>query len=330
VVDNPVATSLATIRRRALSSQTNVAATLGYTGGYTAINQAQGTMTALPDVGQVINQGQVLYAVNGVPVALLYGSTPVFRTLAAGASASDVSGPDVAELNANLVALGYATRSELDPASDQFNWQTRRAVQKLQAHLGVKQTGSLSLGDVVFLPSAARVTTVSATLGGPAGPGQPVLTATSTTRQVTISLDAAQQSQVKVGDPVTIMLPTHQTTPGVVASVGTVAVSAASGGSGGPTVTVKVTPTDPAATGSLDQAPVQVSIITAKVQDALVVPVTALVALSGGGYAVEVVGGDGGRRLVPVTMGLVDDGDGLVEVTGSGLAAGQSVVVPGS
>jgi hypothetical protein len=147
---------------------------------------------------------------------------------------------------------------------------------------------------------------------------------------VTINLDAAQQSQVKVGDPVTIILPTHGTTPGVVAAVGTVAVTASGGGSGGPTVTVKVTPTDPTATGSLDQAPVQVSIITASVQDALVVPVTALVALSGGGYAVEVVSSDGVHRLLPVTMGLVDDSEGLVQVTGSGLAAGQSVVVPGS
>jgi peptidoglycan hydrolase-like protein with peptidoglycan-binding domain len=313
-----------------LSSQTNVAATLGYTGNYTAINQAQGTITALPDIGQVITQGQVLYAVNGIPVILLYGSTPAYRTLATGTSSSDVAGPDVAELNANLVALGYATRSELDPSSDQFGWRTKRAVQKMQAHLGVKQTGILELGQAVFLPSAARVTTVPATLGAPAGPGQPVLAATSTTRQVTINLDAAQQSQVKVGDPVTIILPTHGATPGVVAAVGTVAVTASGGGSGGPTVTVKVTPTDPTATGSLDQAPVQVSIITASVQDALVVPVTALVALSGGGYAVEVVSSDGVHRLLPVTMGLVDDSEGLVQVTGSGLAAGQSVVVPGS
>ena len=51
---------------------------------------------------------------------LLYGSTPAYRTLSEGASASDVTGADVSELNADLVALGYATRAELSPASDYF------------------------------------------------------------------------------------------------------------------------------------------------------------------------------------------------------------------
>jgi hypothetical protein len=73
---------------------------------------------------------------------------------------------------------------------------------------------------------------------------------------------------------------------------------------------------------------VQVGITTASVSNALVVPVTALLARSGGGYAVEVVGTPGRNHLVPVSLGLFDDADGLVQVTASGLAAGQSVVVP--
>ena len=72
------------------------------------------------------------------------------------------------------------------------------------------------------------------------------------------------------------------------------------------------------------------TITTASVSNALVVPVNALVALSGGGYSVEVVGTNGVHHLVSVSLGLFDDADGLVQVTGSGLAAGQHVVVPGS
>jgi hypothetical protein len=90
---------------------------------------------------------------------------------------------------------------------------------------------------------------------------------------------------------------------------------------------VDVTPSHPAATGSWDQAPVQVGITTASVPDALVVPVTALLAQSTGGYAVEVVSAGARNRLVPVSLGLFDDAAGLVAVTGSGLAAGQDVVV---
>lgn len=342
--------ALATVTRRDLSSQTQVNATLGYTGNYTVAYQGggsggssglaggatAGTFTQLPSAGTVVTQGQVLYRVNNSPVVLFYGTTPAYRTLSEGAAASDVTGPDVAELNADLVALGYATHAQLPAGSDEFSWQTKQAVEKLQQHLGVDQTGTLALGQAVFLPSAARVTSVSASVGGPAQAGGTVLVATSTSRQVSIALDTAQQADVKVGDTVTIALPNSQTIPGVVSSVGTVASNSSGSGSSGsgssgssnPTVTVLVTPTDPAQTGTWDQAPVTVTITTDTVSDALVVPVTALLAQAGGGYAVEVAAANSTHHLVDVTLGVFDDADGLVQVTGPGLAAGQRVVVP--
>ena len=108
-------------------------------------------------------------------------------------------------------------------AQTSFTYWTKVGVEKLQGALGVTENGTLALGQAVFEPTAVRVTTISATLGAPAQPGQPVLTATSTTRQVSIALDADQQSEVAVGDKVTITLPNNQTTPGVISSVGTVA-----------------------------------------------------------------------------------------------------------
>src|SRR5260221_4204001 len=116
--DNGATTSLATITKRSLSAQTLVDATLGYAGSYSIVNQAPGTFTALPAIGQVVRRGQVAYRVNGSPVVLFYGTTPAYRTLAQGLTASAVSGPDVQELNANLVALGYATQAQIDPTSD--------------------------------------------------------------------------------------------------------------------------------------------------------------------------------------------------------------------
>ncbi|MBU6515939.1 MAG: peptidoglycan-binding protein, partial [Acidobacteria bacterium] len=64
------------------------------------------------------------------------------------------------------------------------------------------------------------------------------------------------------------------------------------------------------------------------VHGVLVVPVDALLAQSSNGYAVEVVGVNGIHHLVPVTLGLFDDADGMVQVSGTGLAVGQRVVVP--
>ena len=196
------------------------------------------------------------------------------------------------------------------------------------------QTGGLDLGDVVFLPTAARVTTVLASLGGQAT--GPVMTASSTARVVSVALDADLQSEVRPGDRVTITLPDNSTTPGLVTSVGKVA-TISSGGSGGPgnpggaggstpTVPVTIRPTDLRASGSLDQAPVVVAITNQTVHNVLVVPVTALLALPGGGYAVEVAAADGAHRLVRVIPGLFDDAAGLVQVSGSGLMAGQRVV----
>jgi hypothetical protein len=200
---------------------------------------------------------------------------------------------------------------------------------------GSPATRRLPLGSVVFEPGPVRVTSVTPTLGQAVMPG-PVLGITTTARQVKIALAAAQQASVKVGDAVTIALPDNQTTPGRITYVSSVATSPSSPGSGrggeeesAPTIEVDVTPTDPTATGRLDQAPVDVSITTESVRDALAVPIDALLALASGGYALEIAEGRV-HRLEAVSLGLFDDADGLVQVSGQGVAAGQRVVVPAS
>ena len=325
VADNAYPTGLATVTRGSLSSQQQVSATLGYADSYSVLNQATGVYTQLPPAGQVVRRGQVLYRVSGDPVVLLYGSVPAYRSLSEG-----MTGADVRQLNANLVALGYAASSELDPASGYFSAETAYALGLYQDHLGVTGTGSLALGQAVFLPAAARVTMISAQPGAQAGPGSPVLQATSTRRQVSIALDASEQSYVRAGDKVAVTLPGNQTTPGVVSYVGTVATTppSATGGGGTPVITVDVALSDPSATGKLDQAPVQVSITTATVSGVLSVPVSALVSTAGGGYAVEAVQPGGIHELVTVSLGLFDDAAGTVQVSGTGLHAGQHVVVP--
>ena len=334
--DNGAPTSLVTIERRSLSKQLQVGGELGFAGAYTVVGQAHGTVTWLPAVGQVVAQGQVLYQVDGAPVVLLYGPTPAWRDLVAG-----TTGADVAQLNHALVALGYAKPSDVDSAWDRYNWATKAGVKKLQKQLAVEQSGELSLRGVVFLPDAARVTALQASLGAPAS--GPLLRATSTHPSVSVALSVDMQSQVKVGDQVSISLPDGRTTQGTVTSVGKVATAPqdnqGGGGGGGnpgnagnstPTVPVTIQPTDPNAVGSLDQAPVLVAITTTTVQDALAVPVYALLALADGGYAVEIADPAGTRHLVPVTPGLFDDSSGLVQVTGSGLTEGQHIVVPAS
>ena len=335
LADNADPTSVATISQGDISSQTEVSATLGYSGTYDVVNQAQGTITWLPALGQIVTEGHVLYDVSGGPVVLLYGTTPAYRTLSEGATDSATSGADVENLNYDLVALGYLTSADIASEPSDFTAYTKAGVEKLQAALGVTQNGVLSLGQVVFLPSAARITAVgqNTIVGGPAQPGSQILTASSTSRVVTIALDADQQGDVAVGDRVTITLPNGQTTPGTVTSVGTVATTPSNGGNGGnssPTVTVLVTPDNPSATGTLDQAPVEVTITAASAKDAYIVPVNALLALAGGGYGLEVIGANGVHHIEPVSLGIFDDANEQVQVSGPGVYAGQRIVTPAS
>jgi Putative peptidoglycan binding domain len=276
--------------------------------------------TMLPKVGQIVRRGEPLYAIDGQPAFLFYGGAPASRAFMPGMS----PGSDVAELNRNL--RGYGA-----PTGDAFTAATTVAIERFQSQHHLPATGQLRLGSVVFEPGAVRVTSVTPTEGSPVQAG-PVLAITSTRRVVTIALDASQQTSIKVGDPVLITLPDNSTTPGHVSFVGTVATVPTDNGNGSssPTIEVDVTADHPAATGRLDQAPVDVSITTGSVRHVLAVPVNALVALAGGGYAVEEVEPTGIHRLVGVSVGLIDDAAGMVEVSGSGLAAGQRVVVPAS
>ena len=308
--------------RENISSSTPENGTLGYAASYTVTGKGGGTLTGLPSAGSVIRQGHVLYRTdNGTPTVLMYGSVPAWRNMSEGST-----GPDVTQLNHDLVRLGYANSSDISSLGwDYYSWETTSAVQHLEEHWGVSNPpGSLSLGSVVFEPEALRVAAVTGSLGSPAS--GPIFSATSDRHVVTVNLSTSLEGQVKAGNAVTVTLPDGSTTPGVITSVGSVA----SGSSTSATIPVYVKLTTAGAAGNLDQAPVTVYITTGSASNVLVVPVSALLAQPSGGYAVEVVGPGNTRFLVPVSDGpIFNDATGMVEVTGN-LTPGQRVVVPGS
>jgi hypothetical protein len=325
------AVNTATVDRGTLSDMVSQYGILTYRARsdgspYAVINRAGGTYTKLPDAGDKVDCGAVLYRVNNHPVLLLCGSTPAYRSVSAGDS-----GPDVAALNANLVHLGYATRAQLDPSTHDFTSTTASALKKLQSKLGEDQTGSLDLGQAVFLPESVRIATVTGELGGSAQPGTQVAQATSDTLEVEVNLDPSQQREVKKGDRAQITLPGNTSATGTVDRLGRVAqVPTGQDNTAGATIPAYISLDHPQQAHSLDQAPVQVEITTKGVANALSVPVTAIVGRSGGGFAVEVVGADGRRKLVAVKLGLFDAAGGRVQVVEGDLREGDQVVVPSS
>ena len=346
------ATSAFTVRRESLTSQSQQDATLGDAGSYTVVvpqgsssspGSGSGTFTWLPRAGQTVRQGQRIYSVSGSPVVLLYGSVPAYRDLSEG-----LTGADVRELNRDLVRLGYVTAAALGARSgwDYYSAETAYGVERLQTHSGLTVTGDLTLGEAVFQPGPVLVTDLgtTTTLGSAASPGTVVATGTSTTPVVTIALDAGSEGEIKKGDAVSVTLPDGSITPGKVTQISKVAGSSSSSssgsgsagsgssgssgsGSGAATVNVLVSLVHPGVARNLNQAPVTVTITASSVTGVLVVPVDALLAQAGGGYAVEVISGRS-HHLVKVTAGLFDDAAGLVQVSGN-LAPGQRVVVPG-
>jgi len=316
-------TSTATVKRETLTSQSSLSGTLADSGTYTIVNQATGTITTMPEVGKTVRQGGVLYQVSGNPVVLLYGNVADYRDMSAG-----LTGADVREFNKALIALGYTTRADVLAAGlgmGYFSAATTTAWEDYQTALGVTvPSATVTLGQAVFLPTAAKIGTweTGITPGASAAPGTALMTATSPVPQVTINLDPSLETEIKTGDKVEIDLPEGGVTTGVVTQVSKVA---STNDSGVTTVPVYVSLDHPKAAKNLSSAPVTVKVTTGSVANALVVPVAALMARSGG-YAVEVTG-PGGHHLVKVEVGLFDDADGMVQVTGN-LTPGQHVVVP--
>jgi hypothetical protein len=314
--------STATVQRGELSAVVSQTGTLTYRARpdgspFSAINRARGTYTELPEVGDTVGCGGVLYRVDDKPVLLLCGTVPAYRTLH-----KDDAGRDVRQLNRNLRVRG---------AGGAFTTKTEKALEALQRRhrRSVHVDGSLALGDAVFLPEALRIAKVTGQLGGFASPGAQALNATSGTLHVQVNLDPSEQGQVKRGDRAQITLPGNTTVTGKVAGFGRTAQAPAGQDSSAADATIPtyIALDDPGEARGLDKAPVQVDITTTGVDDALSVPVTALVGKSGGGFAVEVVRAGGRRELVAVKLGLFDTTEGRVQVEGD-LRAGDPVAVP--
>jgi hypothetical protein len=330
-------TTTAQVQRTTLITRQTVSGTLGYAGQRSLLNRAGGgaeqadgaaTITWLPDEGAIVRRGGALYRLDGEAVRLLYGTTPAYRTMSWGDT-----GTDVEQLERNLKALGY------DPGDvdGTFDGDTYDAVRAWQEDAGWTKTGQVELGQVAFLPGARRIGDVTVATGDVVATGAEVLETTSRRQVVTIDLDADDQELAKRGEQVTVSLPGGRSAEGRISHVGAVAHAAAddSGGQGGSddgggdeedaTIDVTVRLGADANTGRLDGAPVSVGLVDAVSRDVLAVPVTALLAKAGGGYAVDKQVA-GGVQRVPVQVGQFTDGE--VAVTSPHLKQGDKVVVP--
>jgi hypothetical protein len=316
----------ATVKRQDLTMRTEFTGQLGFGEAIQLVASRDGVVTWMPKEGTLIKRGEIMAEIDGSPIRLLYGNRPAWRRLAIG----EPNGHDIRQLNDNLAALGYAERSAL--SGDRFDWRTQEAVYRWQADLGLKPTGSVELGDVVFAASKVRIGAREVQLGAWVGAGQALAHATATEQVVTVNIDPVRRRDLAKGSSVTVIMPDAKAASGIVRSVGRVVSSPAEAGEDA-SVEVVIESAKAAsgdgprrfgAARGFEAGPVQVRFDRVLARDALVVPVGALMALAGGDFAVERVTGTG-TELVSVKPGRF--AEGMVEITGA-VGEGDEVVVP--
>jgi peptidoglycan hydrolase-like protein with peptidoglycan-binding domain len=324
----------ATIERRDLVQTDDQPGTLGYRDSRVAYSALGGTVTWLPRLGAVVRPDHRLLSLDGKPVVLMPGLVPMYRALSTGVS----DGADVRELETDLVALGYDPGGAIT-VDDHYSSTTAAAVNRWKKAHGLTQNGRVEPGRIVFLPGPRRVTTLDVRIGQalPPGMGAPVMGTTGDRQVATVQLDAAQQTEARVGEHVDVTLPSERVVRGVITNVGRVAQSSGpSGGDSGGNSTSGPGPA-PGATvpitielhharrlPPLDQAPVTVALAQSIERHVLSVPVSALLATAGGHYAVDVVNAAGTTTRMRVTPGAF--AGGYVEIAGPGISAGLHVV----
>ncbi len=321
--EEPTASEVVEVERRTLTDAERVSGDLGYDEAQqVAADRADGVLTWLPAEGRALEAGDVAYRVDEEPVVLLTGRLPLYRDLAYGVD----NGADVRQLERNLERLGY------DPGTvnNEFTGYTEGAVQELQEDRGLDETGVVAAAEFLVLPESIRVGAAQADVGVTLMPGTPtaLYDATSTRRVVTVDLDPSDEALVDVGARATVTLPDGSTMDAEVREVGTVATPTESESeseseepSAEATLPVTLTLADTKLARGLSAAPVTVDLTRERRKQVLTVPVTALVALVEGGFAVRRETGE----LVAIETGLYSDG--YVEVA-SGLAEGDRVEVP--
>jgi multidrug efflux pump subunit AcrA (membrane-fusion protein) len=213
-------------------------------------------------------------------------------------------------------------------------------VKEWQDDMDREQTGVVQPGDAVVASGARRVADVKSVPG--ASLSGTVLTWTGTERIISVDLDVQYEDLVQKGTKATVKLPDDTTVRAEVTDIGTPSTqsgdssdsgSGSSGDSGSgdssssdtATLPVELTVKDPKGLGRYQAAAVEVTLKADTRKDVLVVPVDALVAQKGGGYAVEVVTPDG-TEFRPVKLGMF--ANSMVEVSGAGIKEGTVVGVP--
>ena len=311
-----------------VSKPPEISGPLGGGGGGGGAGGAQPIVTRIfLRPGSAVRPGEPILEVAGRPMFVFQGTYPAYRDLAPGES-----GPDVAQLQANLQALGYPTGFD---SSGVFGAGTSAAVAAFYKNIGYsappaggpKKHGTMvPLSEFMFVPSfPASVVSLGAKVGGTASGS--LVTLSMGRPGIKGQLNPAEARLVRPGMAVTITDPvTGKARQGRVVSVSTRAKTKGSI-SGGIYLSMKVHPDAPLPASMVGQN-LSLTISAARTSGpVLTVPEAAVFASADGGTYVSKVTGPHSQAKIAVRVGIT--GGGLVQVTplhAGALTAGTVVV----
>lgn len=307
------------VARETLVDETSVPGRLDYGPDSPLAVPGLGMITWMAAEGANVGRGDPLLRVNEIPVLAMFGSVPMFRPLT-----TETVGRDVKQLETNLRDLGYGGFT----VDEEFTDRTAEAVERWQLSLGMPGTGVVMPGQIIFVPGPIRVTRQLVRPGGMMT-GTDALSYTSQNKSVTVETDIGKADWAEAGRAVTIGLPDGKSVAGQVQKVVTEAAATVPGAADTatgqkPTVRVQVKIDNPKAVRDYTPSAVDVRYVAEERKDVLTVPVAALLALSEGGYGIEVVDAVA-TRVVPIEVGMFTDA--RVEISGPGLDEGVLVSI---
>lgn len=306
----PDSSSLVTapVERRTLIEGTTVRGTASYARSGSVDSPRAGIVTSVTvTAGATVDAGDVLFKVEGRRVVAASGNYPYWRSLRVGDS-----GIDVRQLQQALDDAGVNP----GPVDGRFGRGTRAALIRWQKEHGLPADGVLDPATVAVGNWPARVGTVTVATGEAIATGSEAFTLTRPSMTVSVDLTPAQASRVEVGDPVEVTVGGRMLA-GEVARIAAVATTGDN----------RVYPASVALAApvkAVDGATLSADITLDRAEDALVVPVAALVQDGSGAPTVRVRGTDGSVRQVAVETGI--QSGAYVAVSGP-LEAGEDVVI---
>ncbi len=159
---------------------------------------------------------------------LMYGDISVWREFREGMD----PGEDVKQLEENLFVLGYADGiSQIDRV---FDITTTNAIKKMQAELGLIQTGSISIGaPLLSLRTTEKIQTKIGQVGE-------VSTTVESLQRVRTSIEVADKELIAIGSSVKVELPDESKVLGTIREIGSIAIWPQGNQTGNPLLDVSV------------------------------------------------------------------------------------------